>query len=140
MSSTIIKRLWNPAKDKITGITSLSCVFCGHYGNCPVNRDPNGKANFIQSNGLKGVECTLYEAAYITPEQYKERTGKDWQDKAAVYAPYTTIDGTVEWHCESYDYAKHKKYKGKVKDPKSLVCATEIGCPPDNWEPGKGAF
>jgi hypothetical protein len=77
---------------------------------------------------------TLKAPRWETPEQREKRTGKPWPDNWAVYERYEDNDGGRKWYCESYDYAK-KNSKKRKRELKYVVCATESGPPPDNWEP-----
>jgi hypothetical protein len=81
-----------------------------------------------------------------TPEQYRERTGRDWPDDWGVYSLYETIGRSGEkekkWFCECYDYAKTGvdcyDYYGetiRLRKPLVIICATEAGCPPADWKP-----
>jgi hypothetical protein len=78
----------------------------------------------------------LQAPRWETPEQREKRTGEPLPDDWAVYERYETNDGERQWHCESYDYAKRNSKKRK-KEPKFVVCATEFGPPPADWEPEK---
>jgi hypothetical protein len=89
--------------------------------------------NFIQSNGLKGVECTLYEAAYITPEQYKERTGKDWPENWAVYWRTRDNGKWLSWFPMTLEMGEFAMVK--TVGEHQIVCATEAGKPPNDWKP-----
>jgi hypothetical protein len=69
-----------------------------------------------------------------TPKQYKARTGKAWPEDWAVYTLYKTeLIYKKWWFCESYHCAKTTMLSGdRVL---AIVCATEAGCPPDDWMP-----
>jgi hypothetical protein len=85
---------------------------------------------------LRGI-TSKQAPRWETPEQWEKRTGEPLPDDWAVYERYETNDGERQWHCESYDYAKHNIKKRK-KDPKFVVCATEFGPPPVDWKPEAG--
>jgi hypothetical protein len=74
-----------------------------------------------------GIALERLQAAprWETPEQYKERTGKDWPDEAAVYYYYTGFGNN--WGVCRYITAK--EYNDLC------VCATEAGPPPADWKP-----
>jgi hypothetical protein len=63
-----------------------------------------------------------------TPEQYRERAGREWPDKAAVYtrARHTTREWSA-WRACDYAEAKCTLYTVQI------ACATEAGPPPDGW-------
>jgi hypothetical protein len=56
----------------------MNCVCCKKYGDCPVEKEPDGRDYLLESNGLNGIECAEYERDFITPGQYKKRTGQEW--------------------------------------------------------------
>jgi hypothetical protein len=71
----------------------------------------------------------LQAPRWETPEQWEKRTGETWPDDWAVYALYETAAGEERfWAAEEHCYARDgvSKY---------IVCATEAGPPPDDWEP-----
>lgn len=79
---------------------------------------------------------------YETPEQYKERTGEDWPDNNAIYF----FNGASAWIPSLYEsyqqLIKHlRPYKKDFgiywKNDKQYpcICATEAGCPPNDWKP-----
>jgi hypothetical protein len=72
-----------------------------------------------------------------TPEQWKKRTGKEWPNHAAVF---TRLSGAVT----PWDLGLYRAYKvaisiieqsGEGVAPFDVICATEAGCPPDDWRP-----
>jgi hypothetical protein len=80
----------------------------------------------------------LKSPQWETPKQREKRTGKVWPDNAAVY-----------WRMR--DDKKSKWYKwfpmplemaemaiAKTIGEHQLICATEAGPPPDDWEPEEG--
>jgi hypothetical protein len=60
-----------------------------------------------------------------TPEQYKERTGEDWPDEAAVYIYGECYD--YSWSVCRYITAKEWRY--------FCICANMAGPPPADWKP-----
>jgi hypothetical protein len=64
-----------------------------------------------------------------TPEQYRERTGRDWLDHNAVYV--RQADGSSPWIVKQHLEAKVTKWLVPI----TVICATEAGCPPDSWRP-----
>lgn len=77
---------------------------------------------------LETIDLFLAKSpTYETPEQYKERTGKEWPDRNAVYALHGE-DGK-KYYCPS-SYMLAKRGKRKI-----IICATEAGCPPDDYLP-----
>jgi hypothetical protein len=69
-----------------------------------------------------------------TPEQYQKRTGKLWPDNGAVYTLYEDNDSDNRWwFCESYYYASTGVCAGNRLV--AIICATEAGPPPKDWEP-----
>lgn len=87
----------------------------------------------------QAIEALEKPATYKTPDQYKERTGKDWPDNAAVYWSRTISDGRQStWEPSSYSYAKHfidGLVNGTLEIKTHIVITTEAGCPPDGWRP-----
>jgi hypothetical protein len=81
------------------------------------------------------MKCSHCCRKWETPEQYKERTGKEWPDSAAVYYGF--------WREKSISWLSPNSY-GNVKSTVVestgfdfvIVCAnTDWGCPPDDWVP-----
>jgi hypothetical protein len=72
----------------------------------------------------------LEHPCWETPEQYEKRTGEPWPDKWAVYRrknyPNT---GWTSWEVLSYGWARFCVWQYQI------ICATEAGPPPDDWEP-----
>jgi hypothetical protein len=62
-----------------------------------------------------------------TPERWKERTGKEWPNNAAV--SYSTSDHG--WYADTYSLARILSMTSSVQ----IICATEAGPPPDDWKP-----
>ena len=105
----------------------MNCIICKNYGDCPVEREVYGRDYKFESNGLNGVECAEYKQDYITPEQYKKRTGREWPDNAAVYSrAKNTNGGWSLWSISSFWCAKLTVYEIQI------VCATEAGPPPND--------
>jgi hypothetical protein len=74
----------------------------------------------------------LKSPRWYTPEQWEKRTGKAWSKDWAVYALYENKHGGHRWwYCgwgyEAIDYPGVKLL--------TIICATEAGPPPDDWEP-----
>jgi hypothetical protein len=74
----------------------------------------------------KAIELLKAAPRWETPEQYKERTGGDWPDEAAVY-----IYGRRYW----LDWSVCRYVTAKFKKVSLCVCATEAGIPPADWKP-----
>jgi hypothetical protein len=77
-----------------------------------------------------------HKLQWETPEQWEKRTGKAWQDYWAVY--YRTrhnlvINGTETW--TMWAVSKYKTVKKKTAA--QIVCTTEAGHPPYDWDPGE---
>jgi hypothetical protein len=78
------------------------------------------------------IVFTQYRRIFLTPDQYLERTGEPWPDNWAVYSLYETAKSEERfWAVEEYGYAQEKC----AGNPKAIICATEAGPPPDDWEP-----
>jgi hypothetical protein len=104
----------------------MNCICCKKYGDCPVEKEIDGRDWILHSNGLNGLECSEYKKDFITPEQYERRTGRKWPDDAAVYV---RLGLGFYWGVNKYSYAKHVDLTSHV------VCAIEDGPPPDDWRP-----
>jgi hypothetical protein len=70
-----------------------------------------------------------------TPEQYKKHNKHDWPDKNAVYylSTYENCDPT--WLVTTYGQYKNSKARDGFSHIGCAICATEAGCPPENWRP-----
>jgi hypothetical protein len=80
-------------------------------------------------NLIAGAVADLKAPRWETPEQREKRTGEPWPDDWAVYALYETAAGEERfWAAEEYCYSRNGKSK-------CIVCATEAGPPPDDWDP-----
>jgi hypothetical protein len=104
----------------------MNCVCCKKYGDCPVEKEPDGRDYLLESNGLNGIECTEYERDFITPEQYKNRTGREWNEYAPVWAIY---DDIIEISTMSQE-EERKKWPGHF-----YLCVMGDAIPPDDWKP-----
>jgi hypothetical protein len=95
----------------------------------PKNMDASQRRNAV----CKYVQLALADAKaprrWYTPEQWKERTGEEWPDDWAVYACGDSDD--IEWIICTY---KEAQEMSRVNDT-WIICATEAGKPPDNWNP-----
>jgi hypothetical protein len=86
---------------------------------------------------LKCTECGYYRRKWETPAQYKERTGEEWPDNAAVYmlAQHNARGGIkvpAEWNILPYKLSTKRCGRHVI----TIVCAnSDFGCPPDDWEP-----
>jgi hypothetical protein len=91
----------------------------------------------IVGSKLVGIASYIREALtelktprWYTPEQWKAKTGKSWQDDWAVYTRALDTSGKwSDWVVCDYADAKCTLYEVQI------VCATESGPPPDNWMP-----
>jgi hypothetical protein len=71
--------------------------------------------------------------SWETPEQRKERTGEEWPDRSPVYVRFRfktgdNKDKTYYWGL--YEWHQARRFVKNI-----IICATEAGCPPDDWEP-----
>jgi hypothetical protein len=72
-----------------------------------------------------------------TPERRKERTGEEWPEGAAIYYRTRYRPTTYEderwtiWRVAKHNSRKRIAVSGQVQ----IICATEAGCPPDDWKP-----
>jgi hypothetical protein len=82
---------------------------------------------------------------FITPEQYKARTGEAWPDNWAVYVRgFDKKEGGCEfghaerffreWEATTYENAKWVVGRDYFLNV-IIICATEAGPPPDDWRP-----
>jgi plasmid stabilization system protein ParE len=77
----------------------------------------------------QAIELLQAPPRWETPEQYKERTGEDWPNEAAVY-----IYGKCYW----LDWSVCRYITAKNHHASLCVCATEAGLPPADWKPEGG--
>jgi hypothetical protein len=79
-------------------------------------------------------KCVAYRRKWETPEQYKERTGDDWPEDAAIYYLQKTIEIIPGASKVRKDYW-HPGLLAHFKDSElEIVCAnTDWGCPPDTY-------
>jgi hypothetical protein len=71
---------------------------------------------------------------WYTPEQWKQRTGEEWPDGAAVYGrvKFSAFEIWSGWTIKSrrdavWEYDAFQEFQ--------IVCATKPGPPPDDWKP-----
>jgi hypothetical protein len=101
----------------------MNCICCNNFDKCPLKSTPLGI--LIAHNSLGGIECDRYCPAWITPEEYHNRTGKEWPDDWAVYALYRDHFGNETWYCKAYEPAQYTK-----NNPILVICALDSGRPP----------
>jgi hypothetical protein len=105
-----------------------------------------GQARFAALNVSVSMAVSYIEKAvdeltalprWETPEQREKRTGEAWPDTWAVYI--YVIDWppmmTVWKGWKVMPYGKAKTYIPRKEFEVCIICATESGPPPDNWEP-----
>jgi hypothetical protein len=64
----------------------MNCICCKYWGRCPVyeNGDnPSKRFEFGFERG--GFECGCFTPHFITPAQFKERTGREYSLRAPVF-------------------------------------------------------
>jgi hypothetical protein len=108
----------------------VSDFVLSHYGN---RNDGQVKAEKFISQAIE----LLKTPRYLTPEQYKAETGKEWPDDAAVYVKYRDWEHNrwhPYWNISCYEYAK---YRRDVKGQGCIIiCAyCDNGPPPEGWVP-----
>jgi hypothetical protein len=82
----------------------------------------------------------LKSPRWYTPKQWEQCTGKAWPDSGAVYWRYKRDMEREDkkWYINIYILAlRSAKYVGMANDAKQIICATEAGPPPEDWEPGE---
>jgi hypothetical protein len=85
---------------------------------------------------MEAIEI-LQSPRWYSPEQWEKRTGKPWPDYWAVY--YRTRYRPSIYDSEMWTMWCVSKYKtAKKKTAAQIVCATEAGPPPEDWEPEEG--
>jgi hypothetical protein len=82
----------------------------------------------------------LQTPCWYTPKQWEEKTGKPWPDNGAVYMlwqPPESRGSPPFWRIENYAYVKLylKDVIAYGENCLAVICATEAGPPPDDWEP-----
>jgi hypothetical protein len=105
----------------------MNCICCDKFYDCPFTKVPR---NIFYYDEYGGIACDYYLPTWITPEEYHNRTGKDWPENWAVYARYIDKMGNDTWYCEAYEPAQYTK-----NNPVAIVCALASGPPPIDFEP-----
>jgi len=90
-----------------------------HFSGCPVY-GCNDPEKFDEEN-------MVIIPDYETPEQYKERTGKQYPDDGAVW-----WFGRMNWFLSEYGWVVGEAKLGRVYP---VVIACPPVPPPDNWKP-----
>jgi hypothetical protein len=72
----------------------------------------------------------LIMPCWYTPDRWKDLTGKEWQDKAAVYYRCSRAD---TWVILSFEEAKRDIVMSLIPSA-DIICATEAGIPPNDWK------
>ncbi|GHV91624.1 hypothetical protein AGMMS50268_21270 [Spirochaetia bacterium] len=99
--------------------------YCAHIL-CKYFKDCN-EPRFLEPN----CRCLNARRKHETPEQFKERTGREYPDGGAVY--HRGLN-TGDWNIASYQSAK--KLIGKAKDFVIIVSNTDFGPPKSDFEVG----
>jgi transcription initiation factor TFIIIB Brf1 subunit/transcription initiation factor TFIIB len=73
----------------------------------------------------KGKQLLTKVPTYETIAQWKKRRNAKYNDTASVYH-YNIV--LREWECSLYEDVAYE-------DDNSLIAATEVGAPPDDWRP-----
>jgi hypothetical protein len=89
-----------------------------------------GNLNMVEM-AINAALSALQAPRRETPEQWEKRTGEKWPDVWAVYIRWREKGVYTRWSACGYEDAKAASYV----DLKYIICATEAGPPPDNWEP-----
>jgi hypothetical protein len=96
------------------------------HGEAGKNAESRDTANRLIQEAITLLEAPRRE----TPEQYRERTGKEWRDYWPVW--YISDEEDPEWRGRSYREAKEM---AKVNDT-WIICANfDDYPPPDDWLP-----
>jgi len=75
------------------GYELMNCICCKHWGKCPVGgTKPKGKAMRVLHDKFGETPCAVFLPDFITPAQFRERTGRKYPADAPVWAEIT-IDG-----------------------------------------------
>jgi hypothetical protein len=104
----------------------MNCITCLNCGKCQIRNNPDAYPLDVYitftENGI--LRCDLYQQAYITPDQYRERTGREYPDDAPVWV-----------------YDKESIYIGACRESvvegyhEGIICAFGDAMPPDDWRP-----
>jgi hypothetical protein len=73
-----------------------------------------------------------------TPEQYENRTGEEWPEKAAVYVRVYAdkFPGFgVYTYADALRLVRMATAHTGITGKHQIACATEAGPPPDDWRP-----
>ena len=74
---------------------------------------------------------------FETPEQYKERTGKDWPDNAPVWwkvCDEENCPSEGHWHRGLFKEMRDIFYLSEIY-PYIILCFQSPNPPPDDWRP-----
>jgi hypothetical protein len=95
------------------------------------------KAYKLIKTAIKSLEAHHRE----TPEQYRERTGDEWQKDWAVYALVVDWPPMMSYWSgwKILPYGKALEYNHRPGEFKlCIICANnDLGRPPDDWRPEK---
>jgi len=108
----------------------INCICCANCDKCPAN---NGEGLLTRQGSLwvdsekgvsKGAVCGHYTPGFITPTQFRERTGRKYPADAPVWAEIT-IDG------------EHKGWALATNRANAAVkiCAFGDFVPSKDWKP-----
>jgi len=101
----------------------INCLCCKHWGKCTCHT--TGDMSEIYCSGIDSSgsvdegggppfipTCGEYEETYITPAQYKERTGREYPDGGAVFErPKSSREWrTSVWRYSKYEQSQYESY------------------------------
>jgi hypothetical protein len=90
------------------------------------------------SEQIAAAIAELRAPRWYTPEQWEQRTGEPWPDNAAVYYRYVSAGGKLDiWRTGCYKNIANSNHDFRSHNAgyHQIVCATEAGPPPADWEP-----
>jgi hypothetical protein len=72
-------------------------------------------------------------SVYETVQQYKERTGEEYPDKAPVFYKF---DHMGDYDLTTYEFIKECAARSESNTlPDIMICGNESGYPPNDWRP-----
>jgi hypothetical protein len=84
-------------------------------------------------------ELSVPPPRWETPEQREQRTGEAWPEDNAIY--FRTRYKPTIYEDERWTIWRVAKHKNRKRIAASylvqIICATDAGKPPDDWEPEK---
>jgi len=107
--------------------SKMNCICCKNWGKCNCHREGNMAEIYTSDAAPHTLICGEEEPGFITPAQYKERTGREYPDKALVYFynEDNKVTGGAFWAILREQISEFPRH----------CCAFGSLVPPDDWRP-----